>query len=243
MQKFTFLILFTVISFWLNAQASYQLFDLQGVEITNDTITVNGSTSDNEVYFYAHIKNISSSSKKTICKKTVFSTDGSDMDGFCFGSNCYSGNTSSQNPVTIEAGVTDTTFDSYVFPDTVGGVTTILYTFYTQQDTADSVNVLVNFNIQNTSAIVTNKIINTSLGNPYPLPANDYVKFDYSLKQGNIASIIFYDILGTEVSRHFLASNLNQIKINTAEFKTGVFVYALIVNGKKTKMGRLMVKH
>lgn len=241
MRKITFFILFTVISFWLNAQVSYQLFDLQGIEITNDTITVNGSTSDNQVYFYAHIKNNTSSSKTTICKKTVLSTDGTSMNMFCFGPNCYTGTTS--NPVTIGAGVTDTTFDGYVFPSGTEGVTSVLYTFYNNQDMADSINVLVNYNLENPSAITANNIINTSLGNPYPLPANAYVKFNYSLKQGDIAAVIFYDILGTEVSRHFLSSNSNQVKINTAEFKTGVFVYALIVNGKKTKMGRMMIKH
>jgi len=241
MQKITFLILFTAINFWLNAQVSYQLFDLQGIDITNDTVTVNGSVSDNEVYFYAHIKNNTSSSKTTVCKKTVLSTDGTNMNMFCFGSNCFTGTTS--NPVTIGAGVTDTTFDGYVFPSGDEGVTSVLYAFYNNQDMSDSVNVLVNYNLQNTTAIITNNIINTSIGNPYPLPANAYVKFNYSLKQGDIAAIIFYDILGSEVSRYYLSSNSNQVKINTAELKTGVFVYALIVNGKKTKMGRLMVKH
>ncbi len=241
MRIITFFILFTVISFWLNAQVSYQLFDLQGVEITNDTITVNGSTSDYQVYFYAHVKNNTSSSKTTICKKTVLSTDSTTTNTFCFGSNCYSGTTS--NPITIGAGVTDTTFHGYVYPSGTEGITSVLYTFYNNQNMADSINVLVNYNLQNSSLISTNNNINTTIGNPYPLPANAYVKFNYSLKQGDIASIIFYDILGTEVSRHFLSSNSNQIKINTAEFKTGVFIYALIVNGKKTKMGRLMVKH
>ena len=241
MRKITFFLLIFVSSFWLKAQVSFQLLDLQGADITNDTITVNGSTSDNEVYFYAHVKNITSSSKVTVCKKTVISTDGTSMNMFCFGANCYTGTTS--NLVTIGAGVEDTTFDGYVFPSGTVGVTSVLYTFYNNQDMADSINVFVRYNLTDASAVSFADIDKTFLHKPFPLPANDFVKFNYNLKQGDIAAVVFYDILGTEVGRYFLSSGLNQIKINTSELKTGVFIYALIVNGKKTKMGRIMVKH
>jgi len=241
MRKITFLLLFFVGGFWLNAQVSYQLLDLQGLDITNDTITVNGLVSDNEVYFYAHVKNTTSSSKTTVCKKTVVTTDGSNMNMFCFGTNCYNGTTS--NLVTIGAGVTDTTFDGYVFPSGVVGVTSVLYTFYNNQDMADSINVFVRYNLVDASAVSLGNLNTTYLNKPFPLPANDFVKFDYRLGQGDIAAVVFYDILGTEVGRYFLSSGLNQIKINTSELKTGVFIYALIVNGKKTKMGRIMIRH
>ena len=140
MRKITFLLLFLVSSFWVDAQTSSQLTDLQKIDIDSDTIAITGSINDNS-----------------------------------------------------------------------------------------------SFNVINTN--------NTFLNNPFPLPANNFVKFDYNLRQGDIAAIVFYDILGNEVRRNFLSSGLNQIKINTSELKTGVFLYALIVNGNKTKMGRIMVKH
>ncbi len=241
MRKITFLLLFFVGSFWLKAQVSFQLLDLQGVDITNDTITVTGSINDNDVYFYAHVKNIASSSKVVICKKTVVSTDGTSLNFFCFGPNCYVGDTS--NPVTIGAGVVDTTFDSYVYPSGTVGITQVLYTFYDESNSGDSVNVFVKFDIIDVSAFNFSNVNSTFLNKPFPSPANNYVKFDYRIIRGDIAAVVIYDILGTEIGRYFLSSGLNQVKINTSEFETGIFIYALIVNGKKIKMGRMMIKH
>lgn len=239
-----FLIFLGIILFFsitLIAQNSFQLVDLQANDISDDTVTVVGLITDNEVYFYAHVINTSASNKSVICKKTVITTDATATNFFCIGPNCYSGTLS--NPVSIPAGVEDTTFDAYVYPSGNVGVTTILYTIYDANNMADSVNVLVRFDIQNSSAIQSGLSPNTHIASPYPLPANDFVQFDYHTSKGDIAAIVIYNILGTEVGRYFLSSNVEQIKINTSEFETGVFIYTFLVNGKKVKIGRMMVKH
>ncbi len=235
-----FLGISTFFSFTIIAQNSFQIVDLQSNDISNDTVTVIGSINDNEVDFYAHVINTSASNKSVICKKTVLATDGTVANFFCIGPNCYSGTSSS--PVSIQAGVEDTTFHAYVYTSSVG-VTRVLYTIYDTNNMADSVNVLVKFDIQNPSALQSGIAPSTYIGKPYPLPANEYVQFDYHTKQGEIAAVVIYDVLGTEVGRYFLSSNLDQIKINTSEYETGVFIYMFLVNGKKVKIGRMMVKH
>lgn len=241
MKKIFILSIFFSVILYSKAQSTLEIFDLQNNNISYDTITIDGLTSDNEVDFYAHVKNISGSNHNYICRKTVISNDGTSMNMFCFGPNCYTGQES--NPVTIGAGVIDTTFHGYVYPSGSEGITAILYTFYNSSDSLDTVNVFVKFNLTTPSGINLSNVLNTSISTPYPLPANRFINFNYHLAQGDEASIVFYDILGTEVKRYSLSSASNQIRINTLNLNTGIFIYALVVNGKKIKMGRLMIKH
>lgn len=83
-----------------------------------------------------------------------------------------------------------------------------------------------------------------TVSNIYPNPANDFASVDYSIT-GNVndASMSFYNLLGNEVGSFELDKNDRKLKVQTTNWDSGVYLYQLVVDGKKVVTKKLLVRH
>ncbi len=83
-----------------------------------------------------------------------------------------------------------------------------------------------------------------SVSNIYPNPANDFAIIDYTI-YGNIndANITFYNIIGNEVEAFELDKNERKLRVKTSNWDSGMYMYQLVVDGKKLATKKLLVRH
>ncbi len=83
-----------------------------------------------------------------------------------------------------------------------------------------------------------------TVSNIYPNPANDFAMVDYSIT-GNVndASMSFYNLLGNEVGNFELDKSDRKLKVQTTNWDSGVYLYQLVVDGKKVVTKKLLVRH
>ncbi len=83
-----------------------------------------------------------------------------------------------------------------------------------------------------------------TVSNIYPNPANDYATIDYSVNAGfSEASISFYNLLGHEVAVYELDKFDKKLKVQTTNWDSGVYLYQLVIDGKKVATKKLLVRH
>jgi hypothetical protein len=82
------------------------------------------------------------------------------------------------------------------------------------------------------------------VSNIYPNPANDYAYLDYTVNGNfNSANVSFFNLLGKQVSEYPLSKSSEKLKINTSNWESGIYMYQLIIDGKKITTKKLLVRH
>lgn len=82
------------------------------------------------------------------------------------------------------------------------------------------------------------------VSNIYPNPANDYAYLDYAVNGNfNSANVSFFNLLGKQVAEYPLAKYSEKLKINTSSWESGIYMYQLIIDGKKIATKKLLVRH
>jgi Secretion system C-terminal sorting domain len=83
-----------------------------------------------------------------------------------------------------------------------------------------------------------------TVSNIYPNPANDVATIDYVIT-GNVneASMSFYNLLGNEIASYELDKSDRKLKVQTTNWDSGVYLYQLVVDGKKLVTKKLLVRH
>lgn len=108
----------------------------------------------------------------------------------------------------------------------------------------DASGTLQDDSIRNSSAgllFSNNKI---SISSVYPNPASAYASIDYSLAaNANSAKIILCNVLGNVVGEYTLSKEARRLNISTVELTSGVYFYALYVDGKNVVTRKLIIKH
>ena len=80
------------------------------------------------------------------------------------------------------------------------------------------------------------------LSNAYPVPASDFVNFDYSFVSDVKAEIAIYNMMGQEVLRNTINGMSGKASLNVSDLADGIYFYSLIVNGKIEKSNKLIVR-
>ncbi|MFD2520730.1 T9SS type A sorting domain-containing protein [Emticicia soli] len=97
-------------------------------------------------------------------------------------------------------------------------------------------------NAENADKLFLNDKI--SVSNIYPNPANDFAVIDYQITgHVNDASMSFYNLLGNEVANFELDKNDRKLKVPTTNWDSGVYLYQLVIDGKKVATKKLLVRH
>lgn len=83
-----------------------------------------------------------------------------------------------------------------------------------------------------------------TVSNIYPNPASEYAELDYNIAPGTRdAKLIFYNVLGSQMSEHILNKNERKLRVNTSEMPTGLYFYQLALDGKKVATKKMLVRH
>ena len=59
----------------------------------------------------------------------------------------------------------------------------------------------------------------------------------------NSASVSFFNLLGTQIAEFDLQKNSDKLKIATTNWDTGIYMYQLVIDGKKIATKKLLVRH
>jgi len=73
-----------------------------------------------------------------------------------------------------------------------------------------------------------------------PNPNNGNMTIEYSIPPENNAEFAIYDMTGRKISSYML-SGINNLITISANLNNGVYVCNLIINGKTTAQGRIVI--
>lgn len=94
------------------------------------------------------------------------------------------------------------------------------------------------------SQVQENNFEKIKVSNIYPNPANDFAYIDYTVN-GNFtsANVSFFNLLGKQLAEYPLNKNSDKLRINTSSWESGIYMYQLIIDGKKIATKKLLVRH
>lgn len=99
-----------------------------------------------------------------------------------------------------------------------------------------------NSTIDNSDRLFKNEKI--SISNIYPNPANDYAYIDYKIlgdfEAGNVS---FFNLLGKQIAEYEIGRTTERLKVNTSSWESGIYMYQLVIDGKKIATKKLLVRH
>lgn len=223
------------------AQSNITVTDGMGHNITNDTVTIAGTSGEVEViaeHYYVH--NIGSTTIDIKCKRQEVSiVDGSTAALCWMVCSAYYAKGAQPNLLAPGGAYTSAPNDSVdlfkLHYQSNGNVGTSLYKviFFNQAVASDTAVLWVKFDI----ALGMKELAKTYSLNAYPNPANSMVTID----AGNTSNgyIRIMDVLGNTVKT--LPVNTNTMRVNTSDLKEGVYFYSLIDNNKAVITRRLVI--
>ena len=75
----------------------------------------------------------------------------------------------------------------------------------------------------------------------YPNPTSDKVMLEYNLNEGETGSIQIYTITGIKVLNYDFTADKNALTFSTAQLKTGIYFYSIVVNNELRASDKLVI--
>lgn len=221
------------------SQSSFTIQDLQGVNVVDDTVYVQGDANAFEIVEEFVVTNVSTNTLSVKAKKEELSLLSGTSSAFCWVL-CYapsvyiSSFSRSMGPGDFTSGADN--LSGHYYPSGFTGTSIIKYTVFDMNNTTDEASVTVIFDavtsIENSQSIYINR--------PYPNPANEQAIFTYNINSQNAVLTIF-DIVGNNIGSYKL--DANKYVLNTSKLHSGTYLYTITVNGIVEKTDRLIVNH
>ncbi len=204
-------------------------------------ITIGGEATSSAIVIDAiDVKNITSTGMHVKCARTDIDIVPGTTNSFCWGL-CYppTTDTSAVSVMIDPDGIYDE-FSGDYYPDGNEGESTIKYTFFNEENPSDNVSIIVKYS----TLVSVPDPLNFKLSAAYPNPANSFVKFDYDFNETPANSkVVIYDLLGSTVKEIGINNTFGSLKINTSDFKEGIYFYSLVVNNEPAKTQKLIIRH
>lgn len=240
----------------LSAQ-SFQLMD-------HNDVNIGGATSTPPTHYeYGdatelgltkfHVKNLTGTTKNFAVKVTLEYVPYTLSDlAICFGTACYSASASVSSTQVVNGGVGEdvdggvTYTDLKIAPVTWPWVSPAtdscvwVVTIFDSANPSDETTARIVWRDNSTFTSVNEIDLDNIKLNAYPNPASNNVTIDYSIPKNG--SLVMYDLVGKEVANYSLVKNGNKLNINVNNFKSGIYFYAVKVNGEALKTERLIIK-
>jgi hypothetical protein len=210
----------------------------------NFTIGTYGPANGDEMIIEFEVTNNSISPIDVLAKKVENSLITGSVNTFCWAGQCYPPFVYvSPNFTTIPAGATTAVgeFSGHYNPDSNPGQSSVSYVFFDNNNVNDSVMVTVLF-YTSTTGITPNCKSEFTISDPYPNPANHFVKFDYELSEAN-GQLKIYSLVGSLVKESEITDQSGTIQMSTERMEEGFYFYILSSSGKELKTGRFIVNH
>ncbi len=166
------------------------------------------------------------------------------MHYFCFGGTCYPpGTVESPNAYTLAAGeLSEDQFFADYMPYGNQGTSWVKYTFFNENNTNDSVCVVVNF-ISGYLGVADDLLDQLTLSKAYPNPANNYVSFNYTLPAGiRSAKLEIHNLLGSVVNEAVITDSRGKLTLSMAGLPEGMYFYTLSAENKSVVAGKLIIR-
>lgn len=188
------------------------------------------------------VKNISDVTSEVYCVRTIIeNVEGTD-NSFCWGS-CYPPYVdTSAITVTILPQHTSYEFVGDHYPNGLTGEMKIKYTFYDSHDYGNQTSVFVNYDATSTGGL-DEKTSPYTMSEAYPNPANHLVSIDYDFTEIYSSSIVIYNLLGTVVEKIDVSGKEGRARINTSDYKEGIYFYSLLLNNEVISTQKLIIRH
>lgn len=241
-KKILILTSFVIAVLFTNAQSLSLAHE--GVTLApNEEVIMYGPATNDEIVIELDVTNNGSSTMNVLVKKVEnYLVEGSENTfcwGLCFPPFVYQ----SPNSIEIAAGATnDLDFSGHYNPKTNEGESSISYVFFDENNPSDSVMVTVIFTTIQTG--IGNQFGQANIiSSAYPNPANNFVRFDYSLETKQGASMKIYSLIGSLVKEYNVSSGNGTIEVETADLEEGFYFYTLSSGNKEIETGKFVVKH
>jgi hypothetical protein len=224
---------------------SLSLQDTNGVAINHgSTIQVMGNPSDLVITVRINLKNDATEDKKVSVKKVIHEGDTLPLTvnyfcwGACFPPDIYEPSNFQNIPA---GGISEEFFGDYN-PQSVPGISRVMYVFYVTQDRNDSVAVTVEYNASPAS-VGEDLAGNVKFTDAYPNPAVSMVNVGYSIPASvNKAEIVITNMLGSKVKEVGLDSFEGNARIEVSDLLNGIYFYSLVADGQLILTKKFVVR-
>jgi len=114
-----------------------------------------------------------------------------------------------------------------------------MYTFYNRLNTDDSVSFTINYEIAETTGIDYFSELKESIRS-YPNPVQNFLNFEYELKDYQNANISLYDIVGKRIQTKEIYNNSNTVQLDFSDLKSGLYIWTFEVDGTSIKTEKII---
>ena len=191
------------------------------------------------------LKNVSDVPIHVMVRRDEVQIGSSQESYFCWDNDCLE---PEENLMTtshlIKPGEIIETFISIINAGLDETVSNLKYSFYNRDNPTDMVTVELDYTVKD--RILKGFMFNSnsiSLSDIYPNPVSDVAFINYLIYDEKVeAKIVFHNVLGSGVGEYSLNPVENELKINTVEFKPGVYFYTLYVDNEVKVTKKLIIK-
>lgn len=211
---------------------------------TYDSLVTGDALSDNDIYGYGTVKNISSDSVLVRFKRI----DGNynlltDNNAICWGI-CFIQSISVSPPsFSVLLGPGDTASAStHVYPDQddISREGDITYVFFDSDNPSDSATYTVTYKVEG-SGISVNEISTMPELSVYPNPATDRLQVNYSGQSAQNSSFEIINLVGSRVYSKSLQASESTFNLNISNLSPGVYFCVLKADNKLVTSKKLVV--
>ncbi len=234
---------------------SFQLMDHNDVDISGTTHYEYGNTTDLAATKF-HVKNLTGSSKNFAVRVTLQYNPYTNCDlAICFGTNCYSAGGTDYSMQIVNSGQGEAVASGATYNDLKIAPLTWMWSAPATDSLVWTVTVFDENNVSDSASAIIVWRDNTALSleelsandveiSAYPNPVSgNEVTVAYELsKSVDNAELVVFDLVGKELNTYALNTNENKLNINVSNLNSGVYFYAIKVNGKSLKTERLIVR-
>lgn len=240
MKKLLLLFIFAVSSIFVFSQ-TLSLSDENGSIESGETVYVMGDPTDFIITKEISVTNNGDATVGVVVRKVETDVLAGTSNYFCWGA-CYAPFVFvSQDTVHIEAGQTTDEFYGDYTPAGIIGKSTIMYSWWIDENPADSVYVFVEFNA---SPAGLGEPANIAELKVFPVPASGSVSFEYDLRDASVeAEIVISNLLGAVVTRIPVSGHQGRISVSVADLNDGIYFYNLVNKNESIKTGKFIVRH
>ena len=253
MKTLNSILLFGALSLGLKAQ-TLKVFDLAGVDVTDDTVEVVFQPSSfhgwSELEIFLHVKNTGSSPVELGVKKMEFNLQADEYHAFCFAGTCEP-DFIYVSPFTnlVLPNQADSSFSGHFrFDDTLHtpGICKVAYVFYDVNNPSDSAIVYVKYNTLLQLGLETLASENMSLSQAWPNPANEVVNFNLQISNSSLIEhsvAIISTETGAWTNNPTSVGADGSIRFDTQALPPGIYTCVVLDGKHERSVRRFMVIH
>ncbi|MFW5725508.1 MAG: T9SS type A sorting domain-containing protein [Bacteroidota bacterium] len=228
------------------AHSQVVLLDADGEDITNQTITVTGTTDESYIRANIFFSNSGDEDVEVWVRKHEVDLAPSHANTFCWVGFCFTPLVFEvDSPVVLASGESSTSDDFYteLYPEGASGTSQVMYEFYDDRDSFETVTVSIIYEVETpTSADYLSNTNQWRLEDARPNPARSHTWINYQVPaDARNASIVVRNLLGNPVINEDLSASENKLRLDTSRLSNGIYIYSLLIDNQVVQSKRLVV--